>query len=207
MKPRKDNNSSSYFCTSSNSLGTPTNETVLPPELKVASEFENELAVDPDYETDTKSSSSSLPTLRIYRRLQRQLNSQLWCTHSKVEAISDLVEEMVSNKSQCNVSAPSISQPSTDPSNTSLPEDLEANDNILSNSVDDEGYCEGEAGDDDLIDPNTLLMNLRRASTPLGIRQQEYAKGAVLSRPRMRRKILRRKRPENQPENREETGT
>jgi hypothetical protein len=200
LKPQKDDISSSYFCNSSNPLDPATNETFLPVGLTVDPEYKNELAIDPKYENDAKSIPYSLPsisTLRVCRRLQRQLNSQLLRTHSQVKAISELVEEMVSTKSQCNVTTPSVtSQLESGPSHISIPYGLEADENIIPDPVDDEGYCEGGVEDDEEIETESLLMNLRRASAPLGIRRHAYVNGAVFAKPRMRRKILRRKRAE-----------
>jgi hypothetical protein len=210
LKPQKDDISLSYFCGSPNPLDASTNETFLPVDLTIDPEYENELVVDHN-EYDTMSAPNSPPslsTLRLCRRLQRQLNSQLLCTHSQVKAISDLVEEMVSTKSQCNVTTPSAtSQTPSSPSDIFVPEDLAADDNHLPDNVDDEGFCEGGVEDDEEIDTDTLLMNLRRASAPLGIRRQQYAAGAVFAKPRMRRKILRRKRAEHREDYRVETGT
>jgi hypothetical protein len=195
LKAQKDDISSSYFCNSANPLDPATNET-----FTVDPEYENELHIDPEYENDTKSVPFSLPSLsalRVCRRLQRQLNSQLLHTHSQVKAISELVEEMVSTKSQCNVTTPSVtSQLESSPSHISMPDGLDADENIMPDPVDDEGYCEGGVEDDEEIETETLFMNLRRASAPLGMRRHAYVNGAVFAKPRMRRKILRRKRVE-----------
>jgi len=194
LKAQKDDISSSYFCNSSNSLDATMNDAFLPLSL----------TVDPMYENDTKSVPNpppSISTLRACRRLQRQLNTQLLCTHAQVKAISELVEEMVSTKSQCNVTTPpAISQPPSSPSPISIPNDLEADDNILPDPVDDEGYCEGSVEEDEDIETETLLMNLRQASAPLGIRRRACVQGAVFAKPRMRRMILRRKRVETRVE-------
>jgi hypothetical protein len=203
-KPQKDDISSSYFCSFSNPLDASTNETFLSSDLAGGPEYENELTVDRDDENDTKSAPNSPPSLsslRVCRRLQRQLNSQFLYTHARVKAISEQIEEMVSTKSQCNVTTPSVtSQP---PSQIAMLESLEADDNILPDRVDDEGYCEGAVEDDEVIDAETLMMDLRRASAPSRIKSDGYVKGMVFARPRMRRKILRRKRVET----RAETGT
>jgi len=212
LKDQKNYISSSYFCTSPSPLDASKNKTLLPVDLTIDSEFENELIIDTEYENKSKSAPNSPPslsTLRLCRRLQQQLNSQLLCTRSQIEAISELVEEMVSTKSQCNITTPSVNpQSPSGPSDTSMLEDPAVDDDILPGSMDDEGFCEGGVEDGDLIDADALLMNIRRASAPSGIRrQQEYGKGAVFAKPRMRRKILRRKRLENRVENPAETGT
>ncbi len=211
LKPEKDDISSSYLCSSSISLDASTKETFLPLDLAIDPKYENELVVDPseDDTTFSPNSSPSLSTLRLCRRLQRQLNSQLLCTHSQIRAISEIVEEMVSTKSQYNIATSSItSQSTSSPSHISMPEIFEAHGNNLQENVDDdEGYCEGGVENDEEIDPENFLMNFRRASAPLGIRRREYTTGVVFSRPRMRRKIMRRKRPENLAGNRAETGT
>jgi hypothetical protein len=148
----------------------------------------------------TPNSPPYLSTLRVCRRLQRQLNSQLLCTRSQVEAISKLVEEMVSSKSQCNVTIPPVtSQPPSSPP-ISMPDDLEADDTILPDHANDEGFCEGRDEDDGEIDTDALMMSLRRASAPLGIRRHEHVQGAVFAKPRMRRNIIRRKRTEDRVE-------
>jgi hypothetical protein len=204
LKPPRDDISSSYIYYSSNPLDSSTNETFLPVDITFGPHFENELSLDPQYEYDTGSepnSSPSLSTLRVCRRLQRQLNSQLLCTHSQVKAISDLVEEMVSTKYQCNVTTPSVTSPSeSDLSHVSMPNGLETDDSILPEPGEDEGFCEGGNGEDEEIDTETLLMSLRRASAPLGIRRDPSVNGAVFAKPRMRRKILRRKRTQTRVE-------
>jgi hypothetical protein len=211
-KAQKIHISSSCFCTSPSPLDASKNKTLLPVDLTIDSEFENELTIDTEYENNSKSAPNSPPSfsmLRLCRRLQRQLNSQLLYTRSQIEAISELVEEMVSTKSQCNITTPSVNPQSlSGPSDTSMLEDPAVDDDILPGSMDDEGFCEGGVEDGDLIDADALLMNIRRVSAPSGIRrQQEYGKGAVFAKPRMRRNILRRKRLENRVENPAETGT
>jgi hypothetical protein len=212
LKPQKNYISSSYFCTSSSPLDASKNKTLLPVDLTIDPEFEDELTIDPEYGNDTKSAPNSPPSfsmLRLCRRLQRQLNSQLLYSRSQIEAISELVEEMVSTKSQCNITTPSVKpQSPSAPSDTSMLEEPAVDDNILPSSMDDEGFCEGGVEDDELIDADALLMNIRRASAPSGIRrQQEYGKGAVFNKPRMRRKILRRKRLGNRVGDPAEAGT
>jgi len=203
LKPLKDDISTSYFCTSSSSLNSSTNGILHPINLTVDPEYENDLTMDSKYGHDIKSvpnSPPSLSTLRVCRRLQRQLNSQLLCTHAQVKAISELVEEMVSTKSQCNVATPSLtSHPESGPSYVSTPDGLEADHNILQDPTGDEGYCEGGVEDDE-FDTEALMMSLRQASAPLGIRRQAYVNGAVFAKPRMRRKIQRRKRAETRVE-------
>jgi hypothetical protein len=203
LKPQKDDISTSYFGTSLNPLNSSTNGILHSVDLAVDPEYENDLTMDPKYGHDTKSvlnSPPSLSTLRACRRLQRQLNSQLLCTHAQVKAISELVEEMVSTKSQCNVTTPSLSsRPESGPSYISTPDGLEADDIVLPDPVDDEGYCEGGVEEGE-IDTDALMMSLRQASAPLGIRRQAYVNGAVFAKPRMRRKIHRRKRAETRVE-------
>jgi hypothetical protein len=128
-----------------------------------------------------------------------------------------MVEEMISTKSQCNVkppSTPSASLASTIPPVTSagpshiiVPPELEADDNFQADNSIDEGFFEGDGQDGDEIDTDALMANLRRAAAPSGIRRlYGYGKGAVFAPPRMRRKILRRKRRE-QPDTENGTGT
>ena len=104
---------------------------------------------------------------------------------------------MVSTKSQCNVTTPSVtSQSESSPSHIPMQDGLEADDSILPGPVEDEGYSERGVEDDEVIETETLSMNLRRASAPFRIREHAYNNGAVFAKPRMRKKILRRKRPE-----------
>jgi len=207
LEPQKDEISSSYFSSTSNSIDPLAEDTFL--------------TVDPEYQNIEPGSPFPLSTLRICRHLQRQLNSQLLCTHSQVKAISDLVEEMVedmiSTKSQCNVNPPSTTSalsappespagpPHTSPAYIDMPPGLEADDNLQPDDTMDEGFFEGDDEDVDEIDTDALMASLRRAAAPAGIRRLcGYGKGAVYAPPRMRRKILRRKRRE-QPENGIET--
>ncbi|ESZ96861.1 hypothetical protein SBOR_2726 [Sclerotinia borealis F-4128] len=136
------------------------------------------------------STTQSLPTtptsppqagVLACRRLQRQLNVQLQCSTSHVRDISTLVEDMLSNNSQCNlrkspskgnvISSP-ISSLEVDPSTQNDWNEMEIERarrrwlNTVVNDI-DEGYVEG----DDWYREEECL-SLRRASTPSGIRKQ-----------------------------------
>lgn len=195
LKPQKDEISSSYFSTS-NPINIPAEESIL--------------TLDPEYGNLESGSPLSSPTLRVCRHLQQHLNSQPLCSHSQIKRISDLVEEMVeetiSTKSQCNVKEPSApsappapsitSGSSTGPSHIVVPPGLEADDNIQQDDAIDEGFCErnDEDGEEE-FDTDALLATLRRTSAPAGLRRlYGHGKGAVFAPPRMRRKILKRKR-------------
>ncbi|KAI9644220.1 hypothetical protein NHQ30_007575 [Ciborinia camelliae] len=115
------------------------------------------------------------------RRLQRQVNVQLQCSTSHVRDISTLVEDMLSNGSQCNfrkspskgnIVPPPISSLELDPTAQNDWNDLEIEKarrrwlKTVVNEV-DEGYVEGDNWD--MVED---CLSLRRASTPTGIRKQ-----------------------------------
>ncbi|KAF7883436.1 uncharacterized protein EAF02_005356 [Botrytis sinoallii] len=115
------------------------------------------------------------------RRLQRQLNVQLQCSTTHVRDIGTLVEDMLSNNSQCNLRK-SSSKPSLVPSPISalVVDHSTQNDwnaieiekarrrwlNTVVNDV-DEAYME-----EDNWDREECSLSLRRASAPSGIRKQ-----------------------------------
>ncbi|KAJ8062570.1 hypothetical protein OCU04_009095 [Sclerotinia nivalis] len=115
------------------------------------------------------------------RRLQRQVNVQLQCSTSHIRDISSLVEDMLSNNSQCNLHkspskttfvSPAMSTLVVDPCTQNDWSDIEMEKarrrwfNIVVNDV-DEAYVEG-----DNWDREEACLSLRRASTPIGIKKQ-----------------------------------
>ncbi|APA16241.1 predicted protein [Sclerotinia sclerotiorum 1980 UF-70] len=141
--------------------------------------------------SDTTQSVPTTPTspyragVLACRRLQRQLNVQLQCSTSHIRDISSLVEDMLTNNSQCNL-YPSPSKTSllaSSPISTTMVLDdsctrNEWNDmesekkrrnwwNVVVDDV-DEGYMDGETWDREDADAG---LSLRRASTPVGVRK------------------------------------
>ncbi|CAD6442492.1 dd7a5ccc-ea38-472b-ab92-db7e41419cec-CDS [Sclerotinia trifoliorum] len=116
------------------------------------------------------------------RRLQRQVNVQLQCSTSHIRDISSLVEDMLSNNSQCNLHpSPSKTTLASSPMSTMVVDPCTQNEwndsesekarrrwlNIVVNDIDvDELYMEG-----DHWDREDACLSLRRASTPIGIKK------------------------------------
>lgn len=115
------------------------------------------------------------------RRLQRQVNMQLQCSTSHVRDISTLVEDMLSNNSQCilrksplktTLVSSSIPDLVVDPSTQNDWNDIGIEKarrrrlNTVVNDV-DEACVEGDSWDRE-----EGCLSLRRASTPSGIRKQ-----------------------------------
>jgi hypothetical protein len=176
--------------------------------------------VGEDYISDRPKSAPSSPAVsrhprpRTCRRLQRQLNTQLLGTRAQHKAISALVEEMVEARSQCAVvdslsttsqlstmtvpesslsSSPSSSRPPSEP----LPHVLAPAPLADTHNVPDidEGFYDALDPDDDDLD--AMMLSLRRATEYSGLRRSgpnPMFGATVFSRPRMRKKICRRKR-------------
>jgi hypothetical protein len=151
---------------------------------------------------------------RPCRRAQRQFIATLLYTKSEaqLQSIEALVEEMVYTGSQCNVSLPRLNIPSiassqstsfsASPADESEPvldtsqiPEVDSNDDLI-----DEGFFEGESGDDIAAEAvEDLLLNLRQAESPSAIRKNGgYRRttcpaasmdGLVLCQPRIRKKI------------------
>jgi hypothetical protein len=136
------------------------------------------------------------PSVRAARRLQRQLNAQMRVTRSQLESISAKVEEMISSEEQCNVASPSSL--SATPSRAGLAVPMEADEGHDMGVGLDEGYFDGgEDGDEMAME--RLRLTFRKASDNPGIRKNIAGGDLMFARPRMRKKIMRRRRPGDRP--------
>lgn len=163
----------------------------------------------------------SHPPPRICHRLQQQINTQLLSTQSQLTAMDAMLEDLISSDIQREIRAPSppplpSPQPgelTEAPTSSAIPEDtaLSAPSSPVTSVIPtplppstseeveidmplevDEGF---EDGDDEELDMAIMLQNFRRAQDQPSLRKLGYSSATVVyNRPRMRKKISRRKR-------------
>lgn len=161
---------------------------------------------DISYAVAMTEASNQSASLRC-RRLQRQMNTHLLCTATQARSISAMVEDMVSTGSQCNVSAaPSLPTPSSAALPSVNPQDIASLQVplLVDDSV-DEGFFDGEEEDENSPEAvERMMMNLRRAQGPSGIRKysstvhlrlgdRNLPGGVVACLPRIRKRIAKRR--------------
>jgi len=179
----------------------PADEHLAYPEIDETLRFQLSNKSTPSTPTTSSRPTTPRPTSSHQcRRLQRQMNTQLLCTNSQIQSIGALVDEMVSTGDQCNVYQPPLS-PALPPVSNSIPQNGNSESQLEESNAEDvdEGFFEADVGDEVQIEVDNLLWSLRRANGPSGVlkytstQRMTRGPGDVLAKPRIRKRISRRK--------------